>query len=151
MPTKAIKPALTDSLRSLAECQLEMQTARSAALDGGALGVMAVDAAVTAIVIGTRGTHELWIVALVLLGLSLGLAVRTLRLPGAEETGPSVAAMRQARKTQGDNELEESLLEDLAEDLHTNDQALARKLPLFARAQTLLVLAIVVELAGRLR
>ena len=73
MPTKAIKPALTDSLRSLAECQLQMQTARSAAL-----------------------------------------------------------------------------LEDLAEDLHTNDQALARKLPLFARAQTLLVLAIVVELAGRL-
>jgi hypothetical protein len=88
MPTKAIKPALADSLRSLAECQLQMQTARSAALDGGALGVMAVDAAVTAIVIGTRGTHELWIVALVLLGLSLGLAVRTLRLPGAEETAP---------------------------------------------------------------
>jgi len=47
-----------------------MQTARSAALDGGALGVMAVDAGVAAIIIGARGAYGLWIVALVLVGLT---------------------------------------------------------------------------------
>jgi len=52
------------------ESQLEMQTARSAALDGGALGVMAVDAGVAAIIIGARGAYGLWIVALVLVGLT---------------------------------------------------------------------------------
>jgi hypothetical protein len=58
--------------------------------------------------------------------------------------------LRDARETQGENELEESLLEDLAKDLQTNDQALIRKGPLFDRALTFLMLAIVVELAGRL-
>jgi hypothetical protein len=148
--TKPITPRLADRLCSLAESQLQMQTARSAALDGGVLGVIAVDAGVAAIVIGTRGAYELWIVAMVLLGLSLGLAVRTLRLPGAEETGPSVADMREAREGNDDeHELEESVLEDLARDIQINEQALARKGPLFDRALTFLVLAILVELAGR--
>jgi hypothetical protein len=149
MSTKAIAPRLADRLCSLAESQLQMQTARFAALDGGALGVMAVDAGVAAIVIGARGAYELWIVALVLLGLSLGLAVRTLRLPGAEQTGPSVAAMREAREGKDEHELEELVLEDLARDVEINDQALAHKRPLFDRALTFLVLAILVELAGR--
>ena len=138
-------PRLADSLRSLAECQLQVQTARSAALDAGALGVMAVDVAAAAIVIGARGNTTFGVVALILLGLSLGLAVRTLRLPGAEETGPSITAIRKARASRDDNELEESLLDDLAEDLQTNDRALARKGPLFDRALTLLVLATIVE------
>src|ERR1700730_12510968 len=100
MSRKAITPRFAERLCSLAESQLQMQTARSAALDGGALGVIAVDAGVAAIIIGARGAYDLWIVALALLGLALGLAVRTLRLPGAEETGPSVADMREARETQ---------------------------------------------------
>ncbi len=120
------------------------------ALDAGALGVMAVDAAVAAIVIGARGAYGLWIVALLLLGLSLSLAVRTLRLPGAEETGPSINEMRKARETEEDEYLlEDSLLNDLEEDLQTNDRALARKIRLFDRALTFLVLAILVEMAGR--
>jgi hypothetical protein len=41
------------------------------ALDGGALGVMAVAAAVAAIVIGVRGAYGLWILALVLLHLAV--------------------------------------------------------------------------------
>jgi uncharacterized protein HemX len=118
------------------------------ALDGGALGVMAVDAGVAAIIIDTRGAYALWIVALVLLVLSLGVAVLTLRLPGAEDTGPSVADMRQARDTKDDRKLEEWLLNDLTEDIETNEQALARKDPLLARAVTLLVLAIILELAA---
>lgn len=147
--TKPITSRLADRLSSLAESQLQMQTARFAALDGGALGVMAVDAGVAAIILGARGAYELWIVALVLLGLSLGLAVRTLRLPGAEQTGPSVVAMREAREGKDEHELEELVLEDLARDVEINDQALVRKGPLFDRALTFLVLAILVELAGR--
>jgi hypothetical protein len=143
--TRARRPALLTGRKPAADAD----SARFAALDGGALGVMAVDAGVAAIIIGARGAHELWIVALVLLGLSLGVAVRTLRLPGAEQTGPSVAAMREAREGKDDNELEELVLEDLARDVEINDQALVRKGPLFDRALTFLVLAILVELAGR--
>ena len=150
MSTKAITPRLADNLRLLVASQLQIQAARSVALDGGALGVMAVDAGVAAIIIDTRGAYALWIVALVLLVLSLGVAVLTLRLPGAEDTGPSVADMRQARDTKDDRKLEEWLLNDLTEDIETNEQALARKDPLLARAVTLLVLAIILELAGRL-
>lgn len=135
MSTPDTTPRLNDSLCTLAASQLQMQTTRSGALDAGALGVMAVDAAVATIILDTRAAHHLWIVALALLGLSLGLAVLTLRLPGAERTGPYVADTLKARKTQDDNELEESLLEDLAKDLRTNGRTLARKAPLFDRAQ----------------
>ena len=148
--TKPIKPGLADWERLLTVNRLQTQAARSVALDGGALGVMAVAAAVAAIVIGVRGAYGLWILALALLGLSLGLAVRSLRLPGAKETGPSLADMRKARETEEDEHLlEDSLLDDLEEDLQTNDQALARKIRLFDRALIFLVLAILVELAGR--
>jgi hypothetical protein len=84
MSTGRISHGLSDGLRSLAESQLQMQTARSAALDGGVLGVTAVDAAIATLIINTGGAHPFWIVALALLGLSLGLAVGALRLPGAE-------------------------------------------------------------------
>lgn len=150
MPTKPIKPGLADWERLLTVSRLQTQAARSVALDGGALGVMAVAAAVAAIVIGVRGADGLWILALALLGSSLGLAVRSLRLPGAEETGPTVADMRKARETEQDEHLlEDSLLDDLEADLQINDQALALKIRLFDNALIFLVLAILVELAGQ--
>jgi hypothetical protein len=145
-----ITPRLAESLYLLAVGQLQMQTARSAALDGGALGVVAVDAAVAAIVIGTRGMYYLWIVALILIGMSLGLAVRALRLPGAQETGPSVAGTLEVRESQDERKLEEWILNDLACDVEINNEALVRKGPLFDRALILLVLAIILELTARL-
>ncbi len=148
MYTKPITPRLADNLRLLVASQLQIQAAQSVALETSALGVMAVDAGVAAIIIATRGAYYLWIVALTLLGLSLGLAVRTLRLPGTEDTGPSVADMREARASQDEHELEEWLLEDLDRDIQSNEQALARKAPLFDRALRLLVLAIPVKLAA---
>ena len=151
MSTKAITPRLADRLCSLAESQLQTQAARSAALDGSALGVMAVDAAIATIIVGNGGAHNFWIAALALLGLSLGLAVTTVRLTGAEETGPSVVDIHDARDTQDDRRLEEWLFEGLAEDLRTNEQALARVVPAFNGALTFLVLAIIIELAGRLQ
>ncbi len=47
-----------------------------------------------------------------------------------------------------DKDLEDVLLEDLATETLANEQALARKDPLLARAVTLLVLAIVLDLVG---
>ncbi len=151
MPTHGSSPPLTDRLCSLAESQLQMQTSRSAALDAGALGVMALDAALAAVIIGTRGAYDLWIAALTLLGLSLGLAVRALRILGAEETGPSVAHLREDRETHDEHQITESLLADLTAGIRNNDHALARKAVLFDRALIVLVLAILIDLAGRLR
>jgi len=78
----------------------------------------------------------------VLLVVALGLAIHVLSLPGAEENGPSVLEMLDARASNDDAILEESLLEDLSEDVHTNEQTLDRKDRLLARAVTLLVFAI---------
>ncbi len=113
------------------------------------LGVMAVDAAVAAIVIGVREAYGFWIVALVLLGLSLGVAVRVLRLPGTEQNGPLVAEILEARRANDDDTIEEQLLDDLAHETFANENALARKDPLVASAVTCLILGIVVEFAAQ--
>ena len=110
---------------------------------------MTVDAAVAAIVTGTSGGYDLWILALALLGLSFGLAVRAGRLPGAERTGPRVEDVLEASETMQDDELERSLLRDLATDMRINRRTLARKGLALERAQTFLVAAILVELVGR--
>jgi hypothetical protein len=150
MPTHGSSPPLTDRLCSLAQDQLKMQTSRSAALDTGALGLMALDTALAAILIGTRGAYSLWIAALTLLGLSFGLAIRALRLKGAKATGPSVARLREERETHDEHQITESLLADLTAGVRINERALARKAVLFDRAQTVLALAVLIDLAGRL-
>jgi uroporphyrinogen-III decarboxylase len=150
MSTKSITPRLADRFCLLAVSQLQTQVSRSGTLDASALGVMAVDAALAAIIIGTRGGYDLWIVALALLALSLGVAVRTLLGPGAKQNGPSVTEMLDTRAHNDDETVEENLLKDLADDVQINEQALARKDPMIAWAVTPLVLAIIVELAGRL-
>ncbi len=150
MSTKPITPRLADRLCSLAESQLQTQAARSASVNAGALGVIAVAAAVAAIIIDTRGAYGLWIVVLALLGLSACLAVGALLVRGAKEIGPLVTDILNNREHSDDEELEQSLLEDLADETLVNNQGLARKDPLLTWALALLVLAIVVELAGRL-
>jgi hypothetical protein len=150
MPARSITPRLANSLRSLAESQLQTQVARSGTFDLGALGVVSVCAAIAAIVLGVGSAHHLWIAALVLLllALALGLAVRALFLPGAAQIGPPVAGLLDARATDDDETIEEWLLEDLASESLANERALARKDPLLVGAVTLLVLAIALELTG---
>jgi apolipoprotein N-acyltransferase len=148
MSTETITPRLADRFCLLAVSQLQTQMSRSGTLDTSALAVVSACAAIAAIVLGVRSAHHLWIAALAMLILALGLALRALRLPGAEENGPSVVEMLDARASNDDALLEESLLEDLAEDVHTNEQTLDRKDRLLARAVTLLVFAIALELAG---
>jgi hypothetical protein len=138
--TKAITPRLADRLCSLAESQLQMQTARSAALDGGALGVVSACAAIAALILSVRSAHHLWIAALTLLALSAGLAIRALLLAGAKQNGPLVVDMLDARVRDGDAYLEDVLLKDLATEALANERALARKDPIITRAVALLVL-----------
>ena len=148
MSTNGITPRLADSLRSLAERQLQTQVSRSGALDVGALGVVSACAAIAAIVLGVRSADHLWVAALILLALSLGVALYALRLPGAEQNGPLVADMLDARAVDDDRTIEKGLLEDLSAETFANEQALAGKDSLLAWAVALLVLAIVLELAG---
>jgi hypothetical protein len=152
MSTQGITPRLADSLnrRLLAASQLQTQAARSVALDASALGVMTVDFAVATIVLDTKGAYGLWVLALLLLGLSLGLAVRTLSLPAAAQIGPSVTEEPEISENEDEHSPEDSLLDDLADDIEINEHAIARKEPSFNGALTLLVLAILTGLAGRL-
>jgi hypothetical protein len=148
MPTKAVTPRFAERLCSLAESQLQAQAARSASLDAGALGVISACTAIAALVLTVKSADHLWIATLAVLGVSAGLAIRALRLPGAEEIGPPVRELLDARRTRDDEEIEQSLIENLADETLVNNQSLAHKDPLFARALALLVLAILLELAG---
>ena len=149
MSTNPHKPEPSEWLRLLTGNRLQTQVSRSGVLVGAALGVMAVDVAVALIVLGGGGAYDLSILALLLLGSSFSLAMRALRLPGAEEPGPTLASMRMARESKDARELEDSLLDDLEEDIQINDRALARKTLLFERALKLLAFAILVDLVGR--
>ena len=150
MPMQPNKPEPAEWLRLLTGNRLQTQVSRSGVLVGGAVGVMAVDVAVALIVLGAGGRYDLSILALLLLGCSFSLAMRALRLQGAREAGPSLDAMRKARDREDARELEDSLLDDLEEDVKINAHALARRDPLFEQALRFLVLAILVALAGRL-
>jgi hypothetical protein len=150
MPDHEDTSLLTGELCSLARDQLKMQSGRSAALDAGAIGMTVLDVALATTVLETRGAYELWIAALALLGLSFGLAIQALRRKGAANTGPSVARLREERKTCDAHWLRELLLEELTEEVRANDRALTRKAALFDRAPTPLLLAILIDLAGRL-
>ena len=150
MSTKAIAPRFSEDLFPLTLHRLQRQTARSGALDGRVLGVILLDALLAATLTVGAGVYELWILALVLLGLSFGFAFKALRNPGAEQIGPCIGDVLKARETYDDRTIREWLLDDLIDDVESNEQALARKGPLIGRALTFLVLAVLVELAGRL-
>jgi hypothetical protein len=150
MSTKAIAPRFSEDLFPLTLNRLQRQTARSGALDGRVLGVILLDALLAATITVGAGVYELWILVLVLLGLSFGFAFKALRNPGAEQIGPCIGDVLKARETYDDRTIREWLLDDLIDDVEANEQALARKGPLIGRALTFLVLAVLVELAGRL-
>jgi hypothetical protein len=145
-----IAPRFSEDLFPLTLHRLQRQTARSGALDGRVLGVILLDALLAATITIGAGVYELWILALVLLGLSFGFAFKALRNPGAEQIGPCIGDVLKARETYDDRTIREWLLDDLIDDVESNERALARKGPLIGRALTFLVLAVLVELAGRL-
>jgi hypothetical protein len=142
-------PLLAGELRALARDQLKMQTARSTALETGGLAAMGLAAALATIV-SSIGRTPLWVPALSLLGLSLTLAAGALSLAGARRTGPSIARMRRDPVNRDEPDALERLLDGLEQDVDRNDRAIVRKATLLNGAITLLLLAILVDLAGRL-
>jgi hypothetical protein len=146
-PGRIVAPRLADALCALAESQLQIQASQSAALDGGAFGMMGVDAAIAAITVGVKSASHLWIASLILLGLSFGLAVRALLRRGAKQIGPFAIDMLNARDTYDDDQLAQRLLRDLATDVLANQWALSRKAPLLTGALALMALAVLCELA----
>jgi hypothetical protein len=151
MSANTITSGYAERLCSLAESQLLMQTARSAALDTVAIGVMALDAAFVAIVL-TAGHTDVRIFALCLLGLSLTFAAGVLALPSTQCTGPSISRMRATRTAMDDDDprFTERLLDGFEHDIHTNEQTVSRKATLFNAALTFVSLTIVMELIARL-
>jgi len=147
MPTRAPNPELAAALRSLAEVQLQIQASRSATLDAGAIGVIGVDAAVTTFIVG-GALGDQPIAALVMLGLSAGVAGRSVFLGGPDEIGPSVKSLIASDETDDSLVLEESLLNSLASDVDANHQALARKPPGLTAALVFLALAIMIAVVA---
>lgn len=148
MTVRAITPGLAATLCSLAVGQLQMQASRSSNLDAVAIGAMGINLAVAAIVVGLRSAHDLWIVALALLGLSFGLAMRALFLAGAVKTGPSIENLLEAHCAKDGSTIEQRIVRNLAVDVFANRQALADKGSPLMRALGLVALAIVMELVG---
>jgi hypothetical protein len=148
MNTQKITPGLANTLRSLAVGQLQMQTSRSSTLDAVAIGMMGIDLATAAIVIGVQSAHHLWIASLAMISLSFGLAIRILLLEGAKRDGPLVVDVLSARALHDDSTLEASVIENLATAMLADRRALVRKKQPIRRALALLALAIVLELVG---
>jgi hypothetical protein len=150
MPNHEDTSLLIGELSSLARDKLKTQTSRSVALDAGALGLMLLNAALATTALETSGAYELWIAALALLGLSFGLAIQASRRKGTENTGPPVARLSEYRETRDARQIRELMREELTEEVDINEHALARKAVLFDRALTVMALAILIDLAGRL-
>jgi hypothetical protein len=148
MNARKITSGLASALRSLAVGQLQMQASRSSTLDMIAIGMMGVNLAAAAIVIGVRSAHHLWIGSLAMLGLSFGLAMRVLLLEGADRVGPLVADVLDARTLHNDATLEVSVLQNLATDMLADERALVGKKRPVRRALALLALGIILELGG---
>lgn len=151
MTVHRITPTLAAALQSMTESQLQSQTSRSAALDAGAVGLMGVDAAVAAVVLGVRSADHLWVAALVLLGVSLTVAALALVMSGADDIGPMAAEIIAGREGRTDDDVERELLEDLAARVAANQCALERKEPRVVAALASMLIAVLIALAGQLR
>ncbi len=144
-----LDPALASSLQSLAECQLQSQISRAAALDAGAVGVMGIDAVIATSVVGVRSVTQLWLFALALLCVSFGIVATALLVQGGDDMGPMVPEVVARRGVRLDQDLVRDLVHDLADRILTNRRALDRKEPRFTAALILTLIAVVVELAGQ--
>lgn len=150
MRDRPISSSLAASLQSLAQCQLQGQMSRSVALDGGAIGVMGVDAALAAVVIGLPYTHRLGLFALVLLNISLVIAMAALLTVGATDMGPAIGEVLSDRSHRSGDDIERNLLEDLASRVAVNQSALDRKERRLTAALALILVAIACELVWQL-
>lgn len=146
MRTRTLTPEAAAALRSLAQSQLQMQASRSGTLDARAIGVIGVDAAVAAIILGAGVGPGSTAAALAMLALSAGLAGRSVFFGGSDEIGPSVANLLASGEVDDRHVLGGLLLHSLATDVRANDQALARRAPRLTAALILLTVAVGIAL-----
>jgi hypothetical protein len=141
---------LASSLQSLAECQLQIQTSRAGSLDAGVVGLMGVDAAIAASIVGVHGATDLWATALVLICASFARVSTALLIQGADGIGPSIAEVIARRDAGADHEFVRDILDDLSACVLANRRALDRKEPRLANALVLTLIAVLVELASQI-
>jgi hypothetical protein len=110
--------------------------------------VIGVDAAVATFIFGAALANQPRIAALAMLGLSAGLAGRSVFLGGSDEIGPSVKGLLVSDETGDHLAREEWLLDSLASDVDANHQALARKAPRLTAALVFLALAIMIAVVA---
>lgn len=150
MTKTPIDATLASSLQSLAECQLQIQTSRAAALDAGAVGLMGVDAAIAASIAVAHGTTDLSVVALALTCVSFVALSSALLMQDANGIGPCIAEVIDNLGNDSDGNPVRAILDDLAGCVLANRRALRRKEPRLANALVLTLAAVLVELAGQI-
>lgn len=150
MTKTPIDATLAASLQSLAECQLQIQTSRAAALDAGAVGLMGVNAAIAASIAVVHGTTGLSIVALVLTCISFVALSSALLMQDANGIGPCITEVIVNLGEDSDSNPVRAILDDLAGCVLANRRALRRKEPRLANALVLTLVAVLVELAGQI-
>jgi hypothetical protein len=145
-----IGATLASSLQSLAECRLQIQTSRAAALYAGAVGLMGVDVTVAALIVAVRGATDLWLLALAGTCVAFAGASTALLMRDAGHIGPSIAEVMARWDAGSDHDLVREILDDLSARVLANQQALGRKEPRLANALMLTLVAVLVELASQL-
>lgn len=141
---------LIGTLFSLANAQLRSQNIRSIGLSHRLWIMIIIDVVMASTVAIAGGFYYLWIGALVLLCISVGLAVGALRLAEVTQNGPPIAAMLKSHQNQDGRLTENGLLDALSRNVQSNEPVLARGAWLFDKALLLFVGAVVIDFAGRL-
>lgn len=148
MNEPSIDATLASSLQSLAQCQLQAQTSRTAALDAGAVGLMGVDAAIAASMGSVPAATGVWIVAFSLVWASFAVIATALLIQGADDIGPMVGEVLARRVYLPDRDLVGDLLDDLAARVTANRRSLEQKEPRLTNGLLLTLMAVLVELVG---
>lgn len=135
---------------AMACTQLLAQNQLTVTYDAQALGTMAFDAALAAIVTSAKSHAYVWIVSLAILVMSVFYAWLVLQTEGAGETGPEISDVLDRRGAWPDDVLEQQIVEDLQADVVSNRINLGIKSTRVRVALSLLLLALSLELVGKL-
>jgi hypothetical protein len=136
-------------LMAVGQTQLVSQVTASAGVDTQAVGIMAFDAALAAIVVAVRGNAYLWVLALVLFLYSVGWAVQPLFID-QPEAGQSLSESLAERGSFTDGELRDALFSSVVAASLENRQILFAKTTCVWRAIRWSALAVAVAAVGRM-
>jgi hypothetical protein len=135
-------------LVTLGHTQLVAQVTASAGLDTQAVGIMAFDAALAAIVVTVRGSTYLWVLSLLLFLYSVGWAVQPL-LIDQPEVGQSLIESLAERASFSDEQLQNALFSSVVAASGQNREVLSEKTTCVWRAVRWAAVAVGVAAAGK--